>query len=158
MAIQINDYYSRLNWKKEARELHLSIYVTVILLHPVIMSCITQAKACLHSFVHHLYVHNISQLHGYKDKRGSRGLMDRASDERSLHPQYHDWGETLEQGTEPPTAPRAPQHWLPTALCVCVRVCVCVCVFTCSLLCVCTWMSEMQSTNSEYGSLHCWSC
>ncbi len=27
----------------------------------------------------------------------------------------HDWGETLEQGTEPPTAPRAPQRRLPTA-------------------------------------------
>ncbi len=27
----------------------------------------------------------------------------------SLHPQYHDWG-ALEQGTEPTTAPRAPQH------------------------------------------------
>ncbi len=62
-----------------------------------------------------------------------------------LHPQYHNWGETLEQGTKPPTAPRAPQHWLPS-------VCVCVCVFHYSLLCVCTWMGEMQSTNSEYGS------
>ncbi len=79
---------------------------------------------------------------------GSRGLMDRDLDleiwtcnlrlwvrisglagivfgggvnnERSLHLRYHDWGETLEQGTEPPTAPRAPQHWLPTALGVCV--------------------------------------
>ncbi len=40
---------------------------------------------------------------------------------RSLHPQYHDWGETLEQGTEPPTAPRAPQHWLPTAQGACCR-------------------------------------
>ncbi len=63
--------------------------------------------------------------------------------QHSLHPQYHDWGETLEQGTKPPTAPRAPQHWLPS---------VCVCVFHYSLLCVCTWMGEMQSTNSEYGS------
>ncbi len=27
----------------------------------------------------------------------------------------HDWGETLEQGTEPPTAPRVPQCQLPTA-------------------------------------------
>ncbi len=33
----------------------------------------------------------------------------------SFHPQYHDWG-AIEQDTEPPTAPRAPQHkWLPTA-------------------------------------------
>jgi len=31
----------------------------------------------------------------------------------------HDWGETLEQATEPPTAPRAPQCWLPTAPGVC---------------------------------------
>ncbi len=44
----------------------------------------------------------------------------------------------LEQDTEPPTAPRAPQHkWLPTATGVCSR-----CV--CSLLYVCI--------NSEYGS------
>ncbi len=36
----------------------------------------------------------------------------------------------LEQGTEPPTAPRAPQHkWLPAAPGRCSR-CVCVCVFT----------------------------
>ncbi len=39
--------------------------------------------------------------------------------QHSLHLQYHDWG-ALEQGFEPPTAPRAPQHkWLPTALDVC---------------------------------------
>ncbi len=48
-----------------------------------------------------------------------------------FHLQYHDWGETLEQDTEPPTAPRTPQHkWLPTApgvcsRCVCVHYCVC---------------------------------
>ncbi len=29
------------------------------------------------------------------------------NNQRSLHPQYHDWG-ALEQGIEPPTAPRAP--------------------------------------------------
>ncbi len=48
-----------------------------------------------------------------------------------LHPQYHDWG-ALEQGIEPPTAPRAlKQKWLPTApgvftltVCVCVHCCV----------------------------------
>ncbi len=34
------------------------------------------------------------------------------------------WG-SLEQGAEPPTAPRAPQHkWLPTAVCVFTAVCV----------------------------------
>ncbi len=36
-----------------------------------------------------------------------------------FHLQYHDWVETLEQGTEPPTAPRAPQQY------VCVHCCVC---------------------------------
>ncbi len=48
------------------------------------------------------------------------------------------------QGTEPPTAPRAPQHRrLPTAPGVCLRcvcvftaVCVCVCVFTAVCVCV----------------------
>ncbi|MCJ8745635.1 hypothetical protein PDJAM_G00132330 [Pangasius djambal] len=56
------------------------------------------------------------------------------------HPQHYDCGETLEQGTEPPTAPRAPQQKrLSTAPGVCSR-CVCVCVCVCSLLCVCTWM------------------
>ncbi len=46
----------------------------------------------------------------------------------------HGWGETLEQGTEPPTAPQA----LPTAPGVCV--CVCVCVSTAPGVCVFTWM------------------
>ncbi len=49
-----------------------------------------------------------------------------------FHPQYHDWGETLEQDTEPPTA-----------LGVCSRcVCVCVCE-SCvyySLLCALGWV------------------
>ncbi len=53
--------------------------------------------------------------------------------QHTLHLQYHDWG-ALEQGPEPATAPRVPQHkWLPTAPCVCVcTLCVC------SLPCVCT--------------------
>ncbi len=56
-------------------------------------------------------------------------FMGGVNNQRSLHPQYHDWGETLEQGTEPPTAPQAPQHWLPTAPGVCSRwVCVHCCV------------------------------
>ncbi len=65
--------------------------------------------------------------------------MEGVNVQRSLHPQYHDWG-ALEQGTEPPTASRVLQHWLPTALCVCVCVfvCVCVCVFT-SHCYVCTF-------------------
>uniref|UniRef100_A0A8C1BZF7 Oligophrenin 1 n=1 Tax=Cyprinus carpio carpio TaxID=630221 RepID=A0A8C1BZF7_CYPCA len=51
----------------------------------------------------------------------------------SLHLQYHDLG-ALEQGIEPPTAPRAPQH---KNGCPLLRVCVhSVCVFT--ALCVCT--------------------
>ncbi len=55
------------------------------------------------------------------------------NNQRSLHPQYHDWGETLEQGTEPPSAPWAPQHKrLPTAPGVCSR-CVCVHCFVCAL-------------------------
>ncbi len=46
--------------------------------------------------------------------------------QRSLHPQYHNWGETLEQGTEHPTAPWAPQQKrLPTAPGVCSLLCVC---------------------------------
>ncbi len=65
--------------------------------------------------------------------------------QHSLYLQYHDWG-ALEQGTEPPTAPRAQHKWLPTALgvysrCVCVHCCVCA-----------PWMGKIRSTNSEYGS------
>ncbi len=58
----------------------------------------------------------------------------------SLHLQHHDWG-ALEQGTEPPTAPQAPKHWLPTG-CV-FTVCVCVCVFT--ALCV-----HLDGLKAEY--------
>ncbi len=52
-------------------------------------------------------------------------LMDRALDPMlwvwisALAGIVHDWGETLEQGTEPPTAPRAPHCQLPTAPSVC---------------------------------------
>ncbi len=75
---------------------------------------------------------------------GSRGLMVRESDlwskgcgfesqvrqglkvgtvneQHSLHLQYHDWG-ALEQGTEPPIAPRALEQWLPPGVC---SQCVC---------------------------------
>ncbi len=49
---------------------------------------------------------------------------------------------TTEQGTEPPTAPRVPQHkWLPTAPGVCSR-----CVSVCSLLCVCI----LDGLNAEH--------
>ncbi len=44
--------------------------------------------------------------------------MDRGELVQSIL-QYHDWSETLEQGTEPPTAPWAPHCWLPTAPGVC---------------------------------------
>ncbi len=44
-----------------------------------------------------------------------------------FHPQYHDRGDTLEQVTEPPTGPWAPQQYG----CPLPRVCVHgVCVFT----------------------------
>ncbi len=44
-----------------------------------------------------------------------------------FHLQYHDWGEILEQGTEPPTAPCALQQYGCQLLWVCVHG---VCVFT----------------------------
>ncbi len=68
-----------------------------------------------------------SKWKSQSSRQGSRGLMDRALD---LKPEVtqgcvvripapagivHDWGETLEQGTEPQTAPRAPHSRLPTA-------------------------------------------
>ncbi len=71
-------------------------------------------------------------------------------DLRSLHPQYHDWG-ALDQGTEPPTAPRATQHkWLPTApgvssRCVCVHCCVCA-----------LWMGKYRAQIPSMGH-HTWS-
>ncbi len=41
----------------------------------------------------------------------------------TLHLQYHDW-DALEQGTEPPIAPRVLEQWLPSAPDVCSQ-CVC---------------------------------
>ncbi len=69
---------------------------------------------------------------------GPAGIVGGGSECPALsYPQYHAWGETLEQGTEPPTAPRALQHkWLPTATGVCSR-CVCVCSRL-TAVCVCT--------------------
>ncbi len=52
------------------------------------------------------------------------------NEQHSLYLQYHDWG-ALEQGTEPPIAPRALEQWLPTAPGVCSQ-----CVFT-THCCVC---------------------
>ncbi len=48
------------------------------------------------------------------------------NNQRSLHLQYHDCGETLEQAMEPPTAPRAPQQYGCPLLWVCVFSAVCV--------------------------------
>ncbi len=67
---------------------------------------------------------------GFKSRVRQELSVGVVNNERSLHLLYHDWGETLEQGTEPPTAPRPPQHWQPTApgvcsRCVCVHYCVC---------------------------------
>ncbi len=81
---------------------------------------------------------------------GSHGLMDRALDlDQKLWVWIsapagivHDWGETLEQGTEPPTAPRAPQRWLPTAPGVCAlgwvkcRAHISLMVILCIIVCV----------------------
>ncbi len=68
----------------------------------------------------------------------------------SLHLHYHDWG-ALEHGTEPSTAPRAPQHkWLPT--CVCVCVCVCVCARACVCACVeRAWMGKCRARILSMG-------
>ncbi len=60
------------------------------------------------------------------------------NNQRSLRFQYHDWGETLEQGTKPPTAPQAPQHWLPAATGVCSW-----CVFT-------TVCEHLNGLNAEH--------
>ncbi len=58
---------------------------------------------------------------------GLAGIVGEGSECTALSPPSIPRRGALEQGTEPPTAPWAPQHkWLPTAL----GVCVCVCVFT----------------------------
>ncbi len=96
-----------------------------------------------HAVCFFLYARCVIYLFSYSRVRvsGPAGIVGGGVNvQRSLHLQYHDWGETLEQGTEPPTAPRALQHWLPTAPgCVhgvCVCVCVCMCLFT-THCCVC---------------------
>ncbi len=58
---------------------------------------------------------------------GQHGIVGGGNVQRSLHPQYHNWG-ALEQGTKPPTAPRAPQHKMAAHCSGCVfTVCMCVC-------------------------------
>ncbi len=91
---------------------------------------------------------------------GSRGLMveSRTHNERlgvrvSFRQGFVGGGEG-KASTEPPTAPRVPQHkWLPTAPGVCSRcVCVCVCVFT--AMCVCTWMGKCRAWIPSMGHFH----
>ncbi len=55
--------------------------------------------------------------------------------QKRLRLTVHDWGETLEQGSEPPTAPRTAH----CSRCVCVHCSRCVCV--CPLLQVCVCVS-----------------
>ncbi len=66
-----------------------------------------------------------SQTHNRKvasSSLGPSGIVGGGSECTALSPRQS----ALEQGTEPPTAPRAPQHkWLPTAPGVCVHCCVC---------------------------------
>ncbi len=57
---------------------------------------------------------------GFESRVRQELSVEGVNNERSLHLWYHDWGETVEQGTEP----RASQQWLPTA----------------PVVCVCTWM------------------
>ncbi len=71
---------------------------------------------------------------------GPAGIVGGGSECTALSPPSTRRG-ALEQGTEPPTAPRAPQYkWPPTAPGVC------------SLLWVCTRRGKCRSPNSEYGS------
>ncbi len=72
-----------------------------------------------------------SQTHNGKvasSNLGPAGIVGGGSECTALSPSSIPQRGALEQGTEPPTAPRAPQHkWLPTAPGVCSQ---CVCVFT----------------------------
>ncbi len=70
--------------------------------------------------------------------------------QRSLLPQYHD-EVPLSKAPNPQLLPGCRSINGCPLLWVCSR-CVCVCVCVCSLLCVCSWMGKMQSTDSEYGS------
>ncbi len=84
-----------------------------------------------------------------------------------FHLQYHDWGETLEQGTKPPTVPRAQQQYGCPLLRVCVYgVCVCVCVCVHCCVCALGWVKSRAQIPSmghhtwpHVTSLHlCKSC
>ncbi len=82
---------------------------------------------------------------------GPAGIVGGGSKCTAISPHSIPRRGALEQGTEPPTAPWAPQHkWLPTAPGVCSR---CVCV--CSLLCVCTWMGKCRARIMSMGH-HTW--
>ncbi len=73
--------------------------------------------------------------------------------QRFLHPQHHNLG-VLEQGTKPPTAPRAPQHkWLPTAPDVCSQ---CVCVFTavCVHFVLVKCRAQIRSMGNQFRVCH----
>ncbi len=108
--------------------------------------------------------------------RGSRGLMDRAWTCNlrlwvwisALAGIVHDWGETFAQGTEPPTAPRAPLRWLPTAPGLCalgwvkcrgqisllVILCIIVYVTKNYILFYSTVSLDHSSTHEDAVSLH----
>ncbi len=82
----------------------------------------------------HWYLNSIgSSLRSGRDCRWGEWITSAL-----FHPQSHNWGEALEQGTEPPTAPQVPQHWLPTAPGVCV--CVCVCSLLTTVWCALGWV------------------
>ncbi len=70
-----------------------------------------------------------SRIHNRKvvsSSLGLAGIVGGGSECTALSPPSIPWRGALEQGTEPPTAPRAPQHkWLPTAPGVCVFTAVC---------------------------------
>ncbi len=86
-----------------------------------------------------------SQTHNWKvasSNLGPVGIVGGGSECTALSPPSIPRRGVLEQGTEPPTAPRAPQHkWLPAAPGVCSQ---CVCVSP--LLCVCT----LDGLNAEH--------
>ncbi len=91
-------------------------------------------------FVINIFIQFI-QLECEFESRSGRELSVRGSECTALSPPSTPRRGALEQGTEPPTAPRAPQYkWPPTAPGVC------------SLLWVCTRRGKCRSPNSEYGS------